>query len=137
MQKISPGYGDGRLLTSFRPFKVREIGRSMEMVFGTGVFVGGEEREGGKVRALKSKMEDETIRGQIWPLLIDAETTLEELDTNRIYIMGELVDRNRWQEVNFLGQLRHPNLVKLVGYCCEDNQEARDGEGAEEMIHLR
>lgn len=23
-------------------------------------------------------------------------------------------------EVNFLGQLRHPNLVKLVGYCCED-----------------
>lgn len=24
-------------------------------------------------------------------------------------------------EVNFLGQLRHPNLVKLVGYCCEDD----------------
>lgn len=23
-------------------------------------------------------------------------------------------------EVNFLGQLRHPNLVKLIGYCCED-----------------
>ncbi|WVZ66664.1 hypothetical protein U9M48_015854 [Paspalum notatum var. saurae] len=23
-------------------------------------------------------------------------------------------------EVIFLGQLRHPNLVKLVGYCCED-----------------
>ncbi|RVW79642.1 putative serine/threonine-protein kinase PBL8 [Vitis vinifera] len=22
-------------------------------------------------------------------------------------------------EVNFLGQLRHPNLVKLIGYCCE------------------
>ena len=21
----------------------------------------------------------------------------------------------------FLGQLSHPNLVKLVGYCCEDN----------------
>ncbi|KAK9120356.1 hypothetical protein Syun_017973 [Stephania yunnanensis] len=23
-------------------------------------------------------------------------------------------------EVMFLGQLRHPNLVKLIGYCCED-----------------
>ncbi|XAR67573.1 Non-specific serine/threonine protein kinase [Bertholletia excelsa] len=25
-------------------------------------------------------------------------------------------------EVIFLGQLRHPNLVKLIGYCCEDEQ---------------
>jgi serine/threonine protein kinase len=25
-------------------------------------------------------------------------------------------------EVNFLGQLRHANLVKLIGYCIEDNQ---------------
>ncbi|XP_047340728.1 probable serine/threonine-protein kinase PBL8 [Impatiens glandulifera] len=24
-------------------------------------------------------------------------------------------------EVNFLGQLRHQNLVKLIGYCCEDD----------------
>lgn len=24
-------------------------------------------------------------------------------------------------EVNFLGELRHPNLVKLIGYCCEDD----------------
>lgn len=24
-------------------------------------------------------------------------------------------------EVNFLGQLGHPNLVKLIGYCCEDD----------------
>ncbi|CAO2823896.1 unnamed protein product [Amaranthus hypochondriacus] len=24
-------------------------------------------------------------------------------------------------KVNFLGQLRHPNLVKLIGYCCEDD----------------
>ncbi|XP_028781208.1 probable serine/threonine-protein kinase PBL8 [Neltuma alba] len=24
-------------------------------------------------------------------------------------------------EINFLGQLRHPNLVKLIGYCCEDD----------------
>ncbi|XP_034704549.1 probable serine/threonine-protein kinase PBL15 [Vitis riparia] len=25
-------------------------------------------------------------------------------------------------EVIFLGQLRHPNLVKLIGYCCEDDE---------------
>ena len=25
-------------------------------------------------------------------------------------------------EVNFLGDLVHPNLVKLVGYCIEDDQ---------------
>ncbi|KAH0710149.1 hypothetical protein KY290_011470 [Solanum tuberosum] len=24
-------------------------------------------------------------------------------------------------EMNYLGQLRHPNLVKLIGYCCEDH----------------
>ena len=28
-----------------------------------------------------------------------------------------------WQaEVNFLGDLIHPNLVKLIGYCIEDDQ---------------
>jgi serine/threonine protein kinase len=25
-------------------------------------------------------------------------------------------------EVNFLGQLHHPNLVKLIGYCSEEEQ---------------
>ena len=25
-------------------------------------------------------------------------------------------------EVIFLGQLRHPHLVKLIGYCCEDEE---------------
>lgn len=24
-------------------------------------------------------------------------------------------------EINYLGQLRHPNLVKLLGYCLEDD----------------
>ncbi|XP_057978985.1 receptor-like cytoplasmic kinase 176 isoform X2 [Malania oleifera] len=26
-----------------------------------------------------------------------------------------------WAEINYLGQLHHPNLVKLVGYCLEDD----------------
>ncbi|KAL9442256.1 hypothetical protein AB3S75_020708 [Citrus x aurantiifolia] len=29
-------------------------------------------------------------------------------------------DREWLAEVNYLGQLRHSNLVKLIGYCCED-----------------
>ncbi|XP_004252070.1 probable serine/threonine-protein kinase PBL17 isoform X2 [Solanum lycopersicum] len=30
-------------------------------------------------------------------------------------------DREWLAEMNYLGQLRHPNLVKLIGYCCEDH----------------
>ncbi|XP_047939137.1 probable serine/threonine-protein kinase PBL17 isoform X2 [Salvia hispanica] len=30
-------------------------------------------------------------------------------------------DREWLAEVNYLGQLRHPNLVKLIGYSCEDD----------------
>ncbi|CAN4094562.1 unnamed protein product [Withania somnifera] len=30
-------------------------------------------------------------------------------------------DREWLAEMNYLGQLRHPNLVKLIGYCCEDD----------------
>uniref|UniRef100_A0A7N0UYM7 non-specific serine/threonine protein kinase n=1 Tax=Kalanchoe fedtschenkoi TaxID=63787 RepID=A0A7N0UYM7_KALFE len=29
-------------------------------------------------------------------------------------------DREWLAEINYLGQLSHPNLVKLIGYCCED-----------------
>ncbi|KAL9660163.1 hypothetical protein QQ045_024975 [Rhodiola kirilowii] len=29
-------------------------------------------------------------------------------------------DREWLAEINYLGQLSHPNLVKLTGYCCED-----------------
>lgn len=27
-------------------------------------------------------------------------------------------------EINYLGQLQHPNLVKLIGYCLEDEHRA-------------
>ncbi|KAL9325448.1 hypothetical protein ACSQ67_006093 [Phaseolus vulgaris] len=36
-------------------------------------------------------------------------------DHDRIYTIV-------WSEVEFLGKLSHPNLVKLIGYCWEDNQ---------------
>ncbi|KAK8972167.1 hypothetical protein V6N11_024192 [Hibiscus sabdariffa] len=30
-------------------------------------------------------------------------------------------DREWLAEINYLGQFSHPNLVKLIGYCCEDD----------------
>ncbi|GMJ00907.1 hypothetical protein HRI_003759900 [Hibiscus trionum] len=30
-------------------------------------------------------------------------------------------DREWLAEINYLGQLKHPHLVKLIGYCCEDD----------------
>nr|DAD26118.1 TPA_asm: hypothetical protein HUJ06_027586 [Nelumbo nucifera] len=33
---------------------------------------------------------------------------------------GTLGHREWLTEVIFLGQLKHPHLVKLIGYCCED-----------------
>ncbi|GAV88109.1 Pkinase_Tyr domain-containing protein [Cephalotus follicularis] len=37
-------------------------------------------------------------------------------------IQGLQGHREWLAEVIFLGQLRHPNLVKLIGYCCEDEE---------------
>ncbi|EPS66157.1 hypothetical protein M569_08624 [Genlisea aurea] len=34
---------------------------------------------------------------------------------------GQQGDREWLAEVNYQGQLRHPNLVKLIGYCCESD----------------
>lgn len=41
----------------------------------------------------------------------------------RLFYHSELPNRYVLQaEVNFLGELLHPNLVKLIGYCIEDDQ---------------
>ncbi|KAK6152118.1 hypothetical protein DH2020_014753 [Rehmannia glutinosa] len=42
------------------------------------------------------------------------KVAIKELDPE-----GLQGDREWLAEVNYLGQLRHPNLVKLIGYCCE------------------
>ena len=43
---------------------------------------------------------------------------------SNILLLGLLLNvESVWQaEVNFLGDLVHPNLVKLIGYCIEDDQ---------------
>ena len=38
------------------------------------------------------------------------------------YLIAEISLNALQAEVSFLGQLHHPNLVKLIGYCIEDDQ---------------
>lgn len=54
---------------------------------------------------------DENVR----PGYPTTQVAIKEL--NRAGFQG---DREWLAEVNYLGQLRHSNLVKLIGYCCED-----------------
>ncbi|XP_059454659.1 probable serine/threonine-protein kinase PBL17 isoform X2 [Corylus avellana] len=54
---------------------------------------------------------DENVR----PGYKTTQVAIKEL--NREGFQG---DREWLTEVNYLGQLRHSNLVKLIGYCCED-----------------
>ncbi|KAJ8480423.1 hypothetical protein OPV22_024150 [Ensete ventricosum] len=58
----------------------------------------------------------------------DPSTPRHIEDSRNIAIYTDVLNRDGHQghrewltEVNFLGQLRHPNLVKLIGYCCEDD----------------
>lgn len=55
---------------------------------------------------------DETMR----PGYKTTEVAIKQLNPN-----GFQGDREWLTEVSYLGQLSHPNLVKLIGYCCEDD----------------
>lgn len=48
--------------------------------------------------------------------------TLLMLSLNSFFLTTTLVWIMLQAEVNFLGDLVHPNLVKLVGYCIEEDQ---------------
>lgn len=56
-----------------------------------------------------------TIDENVRPGYPTVQVAIKEL--NREGFQG---DREWLAEVNYLGQLDHPNLVKLIGYCCED-----------------
>ncbi|XAR63780.1 Non-specific serine/threonine protein kinase [Bertholletia excelsa] len=56
------------------------------------------------------------INENVRPGYKSTQVAIKELDPEGI--QGE---REWLAEVNYLGQLRHPNLVKLIGYCCEDD----------------
>ncbi|CAN1340474.1 Probable serine/threonine-protein kinase PBL17 [Linum perenne] len=55
--------------------------------------------------------------GVVYKGVIDEDTAvaIKELDPE-----GLQGDREWLAEVNYLGQLSHSNLVKLIGFCCED-----------------
>ncbi|KAK8683108.1 hypothetical protein V6N13_039175 [Hibiscus sabdariffa] len=55
---------------------------------------------------------DETVR----PGYKSIAVAVKELNPD-----GFQGDREWLTEVNYLGKLSHPNLVKLIGYCCEDD----------------
>ncbi|KAD2394154.1 hypothetical protein E3N88_41131 [Mikania micrantha] len=55
---------------------------------------------------------DEHVR----PGYAKIEVAVKELDPE-----GIQGDREWLAEVNYLGQLEHPNLVRLIGYCCEED----------------
>ncbi|GFP82162.1 serine/threonine-protein kinase at5g01020 [Phtheirospermum japonicum] len=54
------------------------------------------------------------INDSVRPGYKTTTVAIKELDPE-----GLQGDREWLAEVNYLGQLRHPNLVKLIGYCCE------------------
>lgn len=56
------------------------------------------------------------IDGNVRPGYKTTHVAIKELDPE-----GLQGDREWLAEVNYLGQLRHPNLVKLIGCCCEDD----------------
>lgn len=56
------------------------------------------------------------IDGNVRPGYKTTRVAIKELDPE-----GLQGDREWLAEVNYLGQLRHPNLVKLIGYCCDDD----------------
>jgi serine/threonine protein kinase len=55
--------------------------------------------------------------------LLSFSITLFSNHSNILLLGLLLIVESVWQaEVNFLGDLVHPNLVKLIGYCIEDDQ---------------
>ncbi|PKA65825.1 Serine/threonine-protein kinase [Apostasia shenzhenica] len=54
---------------------------------------------------------DENVRPGFKPMFVAVK------DLNPEGLQG---DKEWLAEINYLGQLSHPNLVKLIGYCCQD-----------------
>ncbi|KAK4480954.1 hypothetical protein RD792_011815 [Penstemon davidsonii] len=67
--------------------------------------------------------------GSVFKGWIDEHSLAASKPGSGMVIAVKRLNQDGWQghkewlaEINYLGQLRHPNLVKLIGYCLEDDQ---------------
>uniref|UniRef100_A0A7N0TD71 non-specific serine/threonine protein kinase n=1 Tax=Kalanchoe fedtschenkoi TaxID=63787 RepID=A0A7N0TD71_KALFE len=67
--------------------------------------------------------------GSVFKGWVDEQTLVASKPGTGMVIAVKRLNQESWQghrewlaEVNFLGQLYHPNLVKLLGFCLEDEQ---------------
>ncbi|KAL6496210.1 hypothetical protein OROGR_029468 [Orobanche gracilis] len=67
--------------------------------------------------------------GSVFKGWIDEHSLAASRPGSGMVIAVKRLNQDGWQghkewlaEINYLGQLRHPNLVKLIGYCLEDDQ---------------
>ncbi|KZV27627.1 hypothetical protein F511_24686 [Dorcoceras hygrometricum] len=67
--------------------------------------------------------------GSVFKGWIDEQSFAASRAGSGMVIAVKRLNQEGWQghkewlaEINYLGQLRHPNLVKLIGYCLEDEQ---------------
>ncbi|KAL8153536.1 hypothetical protein V2J09_011296 [Rumex salicifolius] len=99
--RLNPGYSNVDIFT-FEEMKMATKHFRPDLVIGEGGF-------GVVYRGII----DESVR----PGYKTVEVAIKQLNPN-----GFQGDREWLAEVNYLGQLSHPNLVKLIGYCCEGDQ---------------
>ncbi|XP_071908101.1 probable serine/threonine-protein kinase PBL9 isoform X1 [Coffea arabica] len=66
--------------------------------------------------------------GSVFKGWIDEQSQAASKPGTGIVVAVKRLNQDGWQghkewlaEINYLGQLRHPNLVKLIGYCLEDD----------------
>lgn len=96
----NPGYGNLDVFT-YEEMRIATNGFRPDQVLG----------EGGFGIVYKGVI-DENVRAGYTKI----QVAIKELDPE-----GIQGDREWLAEVNYLGQLEHQNLVKLIGYCCEED----------------
>ncbi|KAF7114894.1 hypothetical protein RHSIM_RhsimUnG0070200 [Rhododendron simsii] len=89
--------------------KIRKSGRTLLCILDIGTFL------------VRCGVGD-SIRGDGTSPFVDKYFCLKIIKIDAIRVREQnFEDQLKKAEVSYLGQLSHPNLVKLIGYCCEDD----------------